>query len=155
MARNRDLSALINTVSADGTTGKFTVDPTTGQIEAVINSTVGTDYQSTLYDGYLCRAWVRVTITSGVPSVNTSGNVSSVTDNNVGIMTLNFTNSMPDANYSITGATLYAPSSTNARAIISSNSTVPPATASLQINTTRCDTNANVDVIAAYIHVFR
>ena len=48
--------------------------------------------------GTLCRAWVRFTGSSG--SINGSFNVSSVTRNATGSYTVNFTNAMPDANYS-------------------------------------------------------
>jgi hypothetical protein len=49
---------------------------------------------------YGCRAWINFDGTSG--SIGTgrgSGNVSSVTDNGTGDYTVNFTTSMPDANY--------------------------------------------------------
>lgn len=47
---------------------------------------------------YGCRAWVCFNGTSG--SIYASGNVSSVTRHGAGGYTMNFTNSMPDANYS-------------------------------------------------------
>ena len=98
MARSRELSALINTVAADGTTGKLSVDPTNGQAYGVIESQVGTDYNSTLYTGYFCRAWVKFNGT-GTPAIEASGNVSSITDGGTGIFTANFTTAMPDATY--------------------------------------------------------
>ena len=52
--------------------------------------------------GTLCRAWVNFNGT-GTVAINASFNVSSITDNGVGDYTLNFTNTMPDANYSISG----------------------------------------------------
>ena len=54
---------------------------------------------------YGCRAWVNFDASSGTPSIRGSGNVSSITDNGVGDFTINFTNAMPDVNYSaaITG----------------------------------------------------
>lgn len=48
---------------------------------------------------YGCRAWVNFNGT-GTVAIRASGNVSSITDNNVGDYTVNFTNAMPDANYS-------------------------------------------------------
>jgi len=48
---------------------------------------------------YACRAWVNFDGT-GTLAINGSGNVSSVTDNGTGLYTVNFTNAMPDANYS-------------------------------------------------------
>jgi len=52
---------------------------------------------------YGCRAWVNFNGT-GTVAIRASGNVSSITDNNVGTYTVNFTNAMPDANYTIAGS---------------------------------------------------
>jgi hypothetical protein len=49
-----------------------------------------------------CRAWVNFNGT-GTPAIRASGNVSSITDHTTGDYTVNFTNAMPDANYSVTG----------------------------------------------------
>jgi hypothetical protein len=51
---------------------------------------------------YGCRAWVNFNGT-GTVSIRASGNVSSITDNGTGDYTVNFTNAMPDANYSVAG----------------------------------------------------
>ncbi len=45
-----------------------------------------------------CRAWINFNGT-GTPAIRGSGNVSSITDNGTGDYTINFTVSMPDANY--------------------------------------------------------
>jgi hypothetical protein len=49
---------------------------------------------------YSARAWVNFNGTSTV-SIRASGNVSSITDNGIGQFVVNFTNAMPDANYSV------------------------------------------------------
>lgn len=49
---------------------------------------------------YACRAWVNFNGT-GTVAIRASGNVSSITDNGAGDYTVNFANSMPDANYSV------------------------------------------------------
>jgi hypothetical protein len=49
---------------------------------------------------YGCRAWVNFNGT-GTPAIRASGNVTSITDNGVGNYTINLTNAMPDANYSV------------------------------------------------------
>jgi hypothetical protein len=49
---------------------------------------------------YGCRAWVNFNGT-GTVAIRASGNVSSITDSGVGTYTVNFTNAMPDANYSV------------------------------------------------------
>jgi hypothetical protein len=48
---------------------------------------------------YACRAWVNFNGT-GTVAIRASGNVTSITDNGTGDYTVNFTNAMPDANYS-------------------------------------------------------
>ncbi len=48
---------------------------------------------------YGCRAWVNFN-GEGTVSIRDSGNVTSITDNGTGIYRVNFTTSMPDANYS-------------------------------------------------------
>lgn len=49
---------------------------------------------------YSCRAWVNFNGT-GTVAIRASGNVSSITDNNTGDYTVNFTTAMPDDNYSV------------------------------------------------------
>lgn len=49
---------------------------------------------------YACRAWVNFD-GRGVPSIRSSGNVSSITDNGIGDYTINFTNDLPDSNYAV------------------------------------------------------
>jgi hypothetical protein len=54
---------------------------------------------TTLFPEYKCRAWVNFNGT-GTVAIRASGNVSSITDVGVGYYTVNFTASMPDANFS-------------------------------------------------------
>ncbi len=49
---------------------------------------------------YGCRAWVNFNGT-GTPAIREDGNVSSITDNNTGDYTINFTTAMPDRNYAV------------------------------------------------------
>jgi hypothetical protein len=49
---------------------------------------------------YGCRAWVNFNGT-GTVAIRASGNVSSITDNNTGDYTVNFSTALPDANYSV------------------------------------------------------
>ena len=58
---------------------------------------------STLYPEFKCRAWVNFNGT-GTVVIRASGNVSSITDNGVGLYTVNLTTAMPDVNYSVSGA---------------------------------------------------
>lgn len=50
--------------------------------------------------GQFCRAWVNFNGT-GTVAIRDSFNVSSITDNNTGDYTVNFTNAMPNANYAV------------------------------------------------------
>jgi hypothetical protein len=50
--------------------------------------------------GTFCRAWVNFNGT-GTVAIRASFNVSSITDNGTGDYTVNLTNAMPDANYSL------------------------------------------------------
>lgn len=49
-------------------------------------------------ENYKCKAWVNFNGT-GTVAIRASGNVSSITDSGVGMYRVNFTISMPDANY--------------------------------------------------------
>jgi hypothetical protein len=56
---------------------------------------------------YACRAWVNFNGT-GTVAIRGSGNVSSITDNNIGDYTVNFTTAMPDVNYAVIGSADYS-----------------------------------------------
>jgi len=91
---------------------------------------------------YGCRAWVNFDGT-GVLSIRGSGNVSSVTDNGIGRYTVNFSNSMPDVNYTFSGlisntendwSSILTPTSRGACGI-NQRGTSQPTTSSVQIET--------------------
>jgi hypothetical protein len=75
-----------NILTSNGTTWASAAAPTG------ITATTG----STPY--YAARAWVNFNGTDTV-AIRSSANVSSITDNNTGDYTVNFTSAMPDANY--------------------------------------------------------
>jgi hypothetical protein len=56
--------------------------------------------QNTAAPIYAARAWVNFNGT-GTVAIRASGNVSSITDNGVGLYTVNFTTATSDANYSV------------------------------------------------------
>ena len=83
---------------------RFRVE-STGQIKAVYESQIGTDYNTTLHNGYFCRAWVNfdgtaVVSPASATGIRASGNISSILDNGTGDYTINFTTNMVDADYS-------------------------------------------------------
>ena len=117
----------------------------TGQIKAVYESQVGTDYNTTLHNGYFCRAWVNFNGT-GTVAIRTSGNVSSITDNGTGDYTVNFTTAMPDADYVLCGASTYR------GVVVTSNLNttsggVSPATGSCRINSSTAATDFDSPLI--------
>lgn len=77
-----------------------TIDGSAG----VTTNAGGSVNPSTNIDGinYSCRAWVNFNGT-GTVAIRASGNVTSITDNGVGLYTVNLTNAMPDTNYAVCG----------------------------------------------------
>ena len=84
-------------ITLNGSTGITTADI------AATTLTVNAGFGSNA-TAYGCRAWVNFN-GSGTVAIRDSGNVSSITDNGTGDYTVNFTNNMPDANYSYQLAT--------------------------------------------------
>ena len=95
------------TTTGDTNTGIFfsaadTIDFTeggaaVGQFDSSANFKFNSGYGS-VATAYGCRAWVNFDGT-GTPAIRGSGNVTSITDVNVGSYVVNFTTAMPDANY--------------------------------------------------------
>lgn len=107
---------------------------------------------------YLCRAWVNFNAV-GTVTIRGSGNVTSITDINVGIYDINFTTAMPDANYAIN---VTAFSSSSALFAVGSQTNVQvPITTKFRMtvgnsNSIGVDTTAGyVDVIYNFASVFR
>lgn len=203
-----------------GGSERFRIE-STGQIKAVYESTLGTDYNTTLDNGYLCRAWVNfdgtssnltgtysrtgTTITVSITShglttgqsvyldftsgtgtdgiyivtvvnansytvtdsvsgstsgnvtqfryIRASGNVSSITDNGTGDYTVNFTTSMPDANYSAVASNI-GDSSVGYIVLISGRG-VSNSVSSFRINSRNTSSNTDIDSNSISVAVFR
>ena len=71
--------------------------PETMRIDGSGNLRFNSGYGS-VATAYGCRAWVNFNGT-GTVAIRASGNVTSITDNGVGLYGVNLTNAMPDANY--------------------------------------------------------
>lgn len=132
-----------------GGTEDFRVDGT-GQLWNTVESEVGTDY-TTLYKGYLCRAWVNFNGT-GTVAIRASGNVTSITDNGTGDYTVNFTTAMPDANYSYVGTA--GRNGATATTIVDGTDVVP-TTSAFDVHTRRNSDNIQVDAAYVYVAIFR
>lgn len=81
---------------------------------------------------YLAKAWVNFNGT-GTVAIRASGNVSSITDRASGKYTVNYSQTMPDANYSYSACG--KDGSTNAAAVICLDPQASPASTSTQIVT--------------------
>jgi hypothetical protein len=92
-----DYDARIQSIGAGGILELFT---SSGSGLAINGTTLqfNSGYGS-VATAYGCRAWVNFNGT-GTVAIRASGNVSSITDNATGLYTVNFSNAMPDANYS-------------------------------------------------------
>jgi hypothetical protein len=87
-------STLASGVTASSLTSVGTLTSLSVSGDASFNSGYGSSAVA-----YGCRAWVNFNGT-GTVAIRGSANVSSITDNGTGDYTVNFTNAMPDANYS-------------------------------------------------------
>lgn len=74
-----------------------------GQFDSSANFKFNSGYGS-VATAFGCRAWVNFN-GQGTVTIRASGNVSSITDNNTGNYSINFTTAMPDTNYSCVSST--------------------------------------------------
>jgi hypothetical protein len=84
----------------DGSVGISSIGTLTG-VTSISSTTADTPVilQDSSSNSNTCRAWVNFNGT-GTVAIRADFNVSSITDNNTGDYTVNFTTAMPDANYS-------------------------------------------------------
>ena len=101
---------------------------------------------------YGCRAWVNFNGT-GTPSIRASGNVSSITDNGTGNYTINFTNALVDANYSVSGIASDVGGTGNRGLVSLYTGVTNPAAGSFRIFTFADTTQTDNAYI--YVSVFR
>ena len=100
---------------------------------------------------YGARAWVNFNGT-GTVAIRASGNVSSITDNGTGDYTVNFTTAIPDANYSVSGASGLL----GTRALLLGfGVNAAPTTTSVRLSLTTSNTAAPTDGDYAAISIFR
>jgi hypothetical protein len=104
---------------------------------------------------YGCRAWVNFN-GSGTVAIRASGNVSSITDNAVGYYTVNFTNALPDANYTAVIGAASTSNTTNAWVFTSpSQSIVTPTTSAFTVLTNNLTNSSQIDATYITVAVFR
>ena len=98
---------------------------------------------------YAARAWVNFN-GSGVVAVRGSGNVSSVTDLGVGYYGINFTTSMPNINYAISGFCNY-PANTATAGLLSHGNDFTQTVSAVSVKTANSTTGTVLD--PTYVHV--
>jgi hypothetical protein len=106
---------------------------------------------------YACRAWVNFNGT-GTVAIRASGNVTSITDNGVGLYTVNFTTAMPDINYSsvVSASPIYAAGSSFVNLYSNSATTeVAPTTSAFTLRCGYTTSGTTDDLKYICIAVFR
>lgn len=103
--------------------------------------------------GTFCRAWVNFNGT-GTVAIRASFNVTSITDNGTGDYTVNFTNALPDANYS---AAVTGSSTSSLTTVWNGNQT--PTTTAYRFNTMFVNNTTGggsvVDSLYVNVSIFR
>jgi hypothetical protein len=101
--------------------------------------------------GSFCRAWVNFNGT-GTVAIRASFNVSSITDNGAGDYRVNFTNAMPDANYSVQSQCFSASNNNNGNTTAGLDGLL---TGSVRILTGDAATGGSADSSGVFVAVFR
>ena len=130
---------------AYGTTKVDVIQSSTANVPVQFNDGNGTQV------GTLCRAWVNFNGT-GTVAIRSSFNVSSITDNGTGDYTVNFTNALSDANYSVTAA---LGGSTVLSADLTLLGATAPTSSAIRIGTRRTTDGVLLDTTYVDISVFR
>lgn len=99
------------------------------------------------------KAWVNFNGT-GTVAIRASFNVSSITDNGTGDYTVNFSNAMSDANYSI-GSCVTPNITTGSNNTINAPVYTAPTTSAVRISTNLAPSGSNTDSLYVHIQIFR
>lgn len=92
---------------------------------------------------FTARAWVNFNGT-GTVSIRSSGNVSSITDNGTGDYTVNFSTSLPDANYAWTGTARNPAGNDTSRTCLDQRTTTTKTASALAVRVMSGGTSASV-----------
>lgn len=103
---------------------------------------------------FACRAWVNFNGT-GTVAIRASGNISSITDNEVGGYTVNFTTAMSDANYGIVGVAREDSVSNTANFSLGTVAASLPTTSSFKIFISNNVTAGSTDSTIICASIFR
>lgn len=155
-------TTMVGTDTTDTLTNKTLTSPTiTTPTIATIKSasTSPTVFQNSAGTeiGTLCRAWVNFNGTSA--TIRASFNVSSITNNGTGDNTVNFTNALPDANYTtnVSASPSFGSSSVGGIQVNGTNTGTEsaPTTTSVRFTTINPSGGANINCKYVNVVIFR
>lgn len=101
---------------------------------------------------YGCRAWVNFNGT-GTVAIRASGGVTSITDNGTSDYTVNFTTTMPDANYGISGVA--GLNNTSLKVVVQPSTLASPTTSAVRIQVPSADGSLGSDPPIVCVSIFR
>lgn len=116
---------------------------TQADMEAASSTTVFASPGRMKYEPGVAKAWAKVT-NSGTPTLSQGRNISSLTDNGAGDVTINFTTAFSAATYAYGGAARAFTSSFPT--MLTQSEATAPATGGCRIRTCRQDNGSGVDV---------
>jgi hypothetical protein len=123
--------------------------------QTISNGTVSTSSANVIQGS--AKAWVNFNGT-GTVAIRASYNVSSITDNGTGDYTVNFTNALSDANYSVAGnagvSTSVGPLVLGLFAATASGTYQAPTASAFRIQIRRTDNQATIDEQTVCVSVF-
>jgi hypothetical protein len=122
--------------------------------QTISNGTVSTSSANVIQGS--AKAWVNFNGT-GTVAIRASYNVSSITDNGTGDYTINFTNALPDANYSVVTSGKFT-SNSGASDVFSTclaNWAGNPATTYVRMLTGQGNNGTRLDFEVACLSIFR
>ncbi len=117
------------------------------------STTLNTDEIVDTNSSQVCKAWVSFNGTSTV-AIRDSFNVASITDNGTGEYTVNFSTSMPNANYTVGGMSASTTGSGVGFICLYTWAGSVPTTSSFRVRTNGNGSNINEDCAFANIQVF-
>jgi len=150
-------STIVGSISGNAATATSATTAAYADAASVASSLSASNLGSAPH--YAVRAWVNFNGT-GTPSVRSSGNVSSITDNAVGNFTINFSTSMYDGLYCIAGVASANSSGAQGASVVSeamtgSSGYSNKSTSQCQILITDNNTDSLTDPFSANILVMR
>lgn len=108
-----------------------------------ISDTAGTG-PVTLTGQYAAKAWINFN-GSGTVAIRQSGNVSSITDNAVGVYGLNFSTALQDADYAVSGTAGPGTANETQYAIEIDNLSLSASTANINVAVTSSGSSSGTD----------